>query len=147
MYSIRRQYIPPAPTIQVELDTTLDWFKVSLGSDESMVKGDIIHIDGLRVLLFSTDESLKIMSRSRIILADGTFLICPYLWYQVFILNAEFSPSLFWSFTGQEKVSNRFLLFIPLNCFLLGGHIKISTHLSRMLSLTHLGSWSSVQSS
>ena len=54
---------------------------------------------------------------------------------------------MFWSFTGQEKVSNRFLLFIPLNCFLLGGHIKISTHLSRMLSLTHLGSWSSVQSS
>ena len=95
MYSIRRQYIPPAPTIQVELDTTLDWFKVSLGSDESMVKGDIIHIDGLRVLLFSTDESLKIMSRSRIILADGTFLICPYLWYQVFILNAEFRENCF----------------------------------------------------
>ena len=67
---------------------------MSLGSDESMVKGDIIHIDGLRVLLFSTDESLKIMSRSRIILADGTFRI--YMPVPlVFILNAEFRENCF----------------------------------------------------
>ena len=33
---------------------------------------------------------LKIMFRSRTILADGTFCITPYLWYQTFVLNAEF---------------------------------------------------------
>ena len=30
------------------------------------------------------------MFRSRTILADGTFCITPYLWYQTFVLNAEF---------------------------------------------------------
>ena len=95
MYSIRRQYIPPAPLTQAELDTSLNWFKLSLDSEESIIKGDIIHNDGLRVLLFSTDESLKIMSRARTILADGTFRITPYLWYQTFILSAEFRENRF----------------------------------------------------
>ena len=95
MYSIRRQYIPPAPLTQAELDTSLDWFKLSLDSEESIIKGDIIHSDGLRVLLFSSDESLKIMSRARTILADGTFRITPYLWYQTFILSAEFRENRF----------------------------------------------------
>ena len=33
---------------------------------ESLVKGDILHSDGLRVLLFSSDESLNILARLRL---------------------------------------------------------------------------------
>ena len=90
LYRIRREFIPAAPSTQVELNTGLDWFLVSRDPEESLVKGDVIHSDGLRVLLFATDESLNILARSRTILADGTFRITPYLWYQVFILSAEF---------------------------------------------------------
>ena len=50
---------------------------------------------GLRVLLFASDETLKIMSCSRTILADGTFRITPHLWYQTFVLNAEFRTNQF----------------------------------------------------
>ena len=88
MYRIRRQYIPPAPQTQAGLDVSLDWFLIS--PEETIVKGDVLHSDGLRVLFFASDESLRIMARARTILADGTFRITPYLWYQTFILSAEF---------------------------------------------------------
>ena len=59
------------------------------------MKGDKLHSDGLCVLLFSSDESLQVLSRARTILADGTFRICPSLWYQVFIISAEFRENAF----------------------------------------------------
>ena len=58
------------------------------------VKGDRIHRDGLRVLLFATENSLRILSRARTILGDGTFRICPSLWYQVFIISEEIRDKL-----------------------------------------------------
>ena len=69
LYRIRRQFIPPAPSTQAELNVDLDWFLVRRDPDESLVKGDVLHSDGLRVLLFSTDESLAVMARAR------TFLV------------------------------------------------------------------------
>ena len=95
LYRIRRKFIPPAPASQAELDVHLDWFLISRDPDESLVKGDVIHSDGLRVLLFSSDESLNILARARTILCDGTFRITPYLWYQTFVLNAEFRENSF----------------------------------------------------
>ena len=56
LYRIGRQFIPPAPSSQTDLDVNLDWFLVSRNPDESLIKGDIAHSDGLRVLLFSTTK-------------------------------------------------------------------------------------------
>ena len=78
LYRIRREFIPAAPTTQAELDTNLNWFLVSRDPEESLVKGYVIHSDGLRVLLFATDESLNILARTQTALADGTFRITPY---------------------------------------------------------------------
>ena len=63
---MRRRFIPAAPTTQAELDINLDWFLVNHDPKESLVKGDILHSDGLRVLLFSSDESLNILARLRL---------------------------------------------------------------------------------
>ena len=95
LYKVRRDFIPPAPNTQAELDTTLLWFNLRGEGSESIVKGDVVHIDGLRVLLFASDESLRIMCRARTILADGTFRITPFLWYQTFILSAEYRDNSF----------------------------------------------------
>ena len=95
LYGLRRDFIPPAPNTQAELDTSIQWFNLGGDSSESIVKGDTIHSDGLRVLLFASDESLRIMARSQTILADGTFRITPYLWYQTFILSAEYRDNSF----------------------------------------------------
>ena len=74
LYDIRRQFIPSAPSTQDQFDVSLDWFNLD---GKSMVIADIVHSDGLRVLLFSTDENLCILSRAEIIFGDGTFRICP----------------------------------------------------------------------
>ena len=42
LYQISRQFIPPAPVTQTELNVDLDWFLVSHDPDESLVKGDVI---------------------------------------------------------------------------------------------------------
>ena len=77
-----------------EFDKNLKWFLISNPNDaddsledeesqgrlESIVKGDKIHSDGLRVLLFATEDSLRMLARARTILGDGTFRICPTLW-------------------------------------------------------------------
>ena len=44
-------------------------------------------------------ESLRVLARTRTILADGTFRITPHLWYQTFIFSAEFreNPCCIWS--------------------------------------------------
>ena len=91
LYRIRRQFIPPAPSTQADLDV----FLVRRDPDESLVKGDVLHSDGLRVLLFSTDESLAVMARARTLLCDGTFRITPFLWYQTFVVSAEFRDESF----------------------------------------------------
>ena len=72
LYRIRREFIPAAPTSQAELNTNLDWFLVNREPRESLVKGDILHSDGLRVLLFASDESLKIMAHSGLLHISGT---------------------------------------------------------------------------
>ena len=95
LYRIRRLFISPEPSSQTDLDVNLNWILVSRNPNESLIKGDIVHSDGLRVLLFSTDESLSILARSSTILCDGTFRICPYLWYQVLIVSAEFQENSF----------------------------------------------------
>ena len=95
LYQIRREFLPPAPFNQEEFNVNLDWFLIEGCNDleesledeesefanlESIVKGDLIHNDGLRVLLFATESSLQILARARTILGDGTFRICPSLW-------------------------------------------------------------------
>ena len=66
-----------------ELDVQSNWF---LLGQESIVIGDNIHSNGLRVISFSTSKALYYLSRSTTINADGTFKICPYLWLQAKIL-------------------------------------------------------------
>ena len=90
LYCIRREFIPPAPDNQADLDISTNWFKCD---EESIVIGDSFHSDGLRTLVFSTTEAMEILSRAEIIHGDGTFKICPYLWYQVFIMYASVGPN------------------------------------------------------
>ena len=66
-----------------------------LDGEECIVKGDQVFQDGRRILLFSTDEHLRILARAREILGDGTFRITPHLWCQTFIISANIGGSTF----------------------------------------------------
>ena len=78
---VRREPTQPFPALYLRIRSK---FLCDQSSRESVVKGDILHSDGLRVILFSTEDSLQILSRAQTILADGTFRITPHLWYQTF---------------------------------------------------------------
>ena len=73
---------------QIYFEVNSDWFIFQNG-EESIVKGDFTAENGTRILVFSTDQHCRIMARARTICADGTFKVCPKLWYQLFIMNAE----------------------------------------------------------
>ena len=64
MYAIRRLLIPPTPETQGELDIHTKWFMIN---DRTIVIGDYLHSDGLRTLVWSTSECLKILSRAETI--------------------------------------------------------------------------------
>ena len=50
---------------------------------------DDINLPNGRILVFATNQTLKILARAKALSADGTFKICPKLWGQVMILCAE----------------------------------------------------------
>ena len=47
------------------MDAKLDWFLVNYDPRESVAKRDVVHSDGLRVLLFASVKSLNILVRAQ----------------------------------------------------------------------------------
>ena len=86
LYRHRQSFIPKAPSSYDDFDISHEWFQFT--SNESVVKGDV-NVNGGRVILFTSKESLKLISRTEAIGLDGTFKISPKLWKQVFIVNAQ----------------------------------------------------------
>ena len=64
-------------------------------NQENIIKGDAMISNDKRVVLCSTNDLLDILARSKILLGDGTFKICPSLWTQVFIISAEVEEGAF----------------------------------------------------
>ena len=62
---------------------------------ENIVKADQVLSDGWRIIMFSTNDHLRILARAKQILGDGTFRITPGLWCQTFIISAEVSQGSF----------------------------------------------------
>ena len=71
MYKERRKLIPPNPKTMTDLNVDLPMFQYT--KDESVVKGDQVLSDGRRVVLFTTNAHLKLLSKTEEMLADGTF--------------------------------------------------------------------------
>ena len=89
----RREVIQADPKEMSDIDLDLPIFLYKYG--ENVIKGDLLLKDGRRILLFSTNEHLRILARANQILGDGTFRITPGLWTQTFIISAEVSGGKF----------------------------------------------------
>ena len=90
---VRRQVIPPDPKLMTDIDVNLPIFLNKDG--ENIVKADQVLSDGRRIMMFSTNDHLKILARATQVLGDGTFRITPGLWCQTFIISAEVSQGSF----------------------------------------------------
>ena len=64
LYRTRRELIPANPHSQSDLNISSEWFLFYRKSGESFVKGDCEMSNGRRILVFSSDESLKILARA-----------------------------------------------------------------------------------
>ena len=74
-----------------EFDSKCPW--LNLDSGESTVKSDL-SIDESRIILFATNFTLKVLARATAISCDGTFRMCPKLWFQLFIVSGEISDGI-----------------------------------------------------
>ena len=45
--------------------------------------------DELRIILFATDQALELLSQSRDWYGDGTFKVCPEIFFQVYTIHAR----------------------------------------------------------
>ena len=95
LYLERRSFVPPEPKTVGDLDLTSELFILDDTNQENIIKGDAMISNDKRVVLCSTNDLLDILARSKILLGDGTFKICPSLWTQVFIISAEVEEGAF----------------------------------------------------
>ena len=70
LYRKRLEFIPPNPKTMIDLNVDLPMLQYS--RNETVVKGDQVLTDGRRVILFTTNAHLKLLSKSEEVLADGT---------------------------------------------------------------------------
>ena len=92
-FCTRKELIPPNLKTMIDLNVELPMFQYS--RDETVVKGDQVLTDGRRVILFTTNAHLKLLSKSEEVLADGTFRTTPRPWKQNFIISAKVTSSVF----------------------------------------------------
>jgi len=87
------------------------------------------------ILLFTTIENCKILQESNFWLGDGTFKVCPKLFYQVYVLHAlikkgtqeTFVPLVFALMTGknQELYTQMFSL---INEYCIENNLNVTTN-------------------
>ncbi len=81
LYRKRHQRLPPLPRSVDDLSFDGDWSKTLNGEDFMLGSRD-------GVFLFSTSNNLAILAEASTLYMDGTFQICPRLFYQVFTVHA-----------------------------------------------------------
>jgi len=81
LYRKRHQRLPPLPRSVDDLSFDGDWSKILNGEDFVLGSRD-------GVFLFSTSNNLVILAEASTLYMDGTFQICPRLFYQVFTVHA-----------------------------------------------------------
>ena len=87
----KSEFIPQQPKDVFDFDAKCPW--LNLDSGESTVKSDL-SIDDCRIILFATNFTLKLLARATAISCDGTFKMCPKLWWQLFIVCGEISDGI-----------------------------------------------------
>ena len=80
MYRSRRSRLPPLPQSREDVIIEGRWQKTLSGEQFLLRQEDDIHV-------FATTESLHLLAVAEAIYVDGTFEICPRLFYQVFTIN------------------------------------------------------------
>ena len=85
LYRLRRKRLPAMPTTRGEVHFCGEWAETDAGENFLLVE------DGQgddKIIIFATQYNLELLSQAEKIYVDGTFQICPRLFYQIFSLHA-----------------------------------------------------------
>ena len=88
LYRVRHENTPILPTHRRDVSLSPRFTKTQSGEDFLLVN------DGNddKILIFATEENLRLMSDAEAFYIDGTFSTCPSLFYQVWFLPGALWP-------------------------------------------------------
>ena len=81
LYRARSSRLPSLPKSREEIHIEGRW-QLTLSREQFLIREDG------EMLIFATEENLRHLAEAETIYVDGTFEVCPRLFYQVFTINA-----------------------------------------------------------
>ena len=81
LYSKRQERLPPLPKSREEVHFDGEWAKTLWGKQFLLGLRNDVHF-------FSTRANLELLGCSDVLYADGTFNICPCMFYQILTIHA-----------------------------------------------------------
>ena len=93
LYRSRSKLIPKLPKSQQDVNLQGPFTETSV--DERFLLCDDTNDQNLRILIFATDDNLRRLCDSSIILADGTFYSCPEQFYQLYSFHGNVNGTVF----------------------------------------------------
>ncbi len=125
MYRSRRSRLPTLPQSREDIQIEGRWQKTLSGEQFLLLQ------EG-EILLFATNGNLCLLAAAETVYVDGTFKICPRLFYQVFTINAfvhgQQFPLVYGLLPGKSiEIYNQFFMGVKEEAM----HEPWSSHLSR----------------
>jgi hypothetical protein len=85
LYHSRAKVMPKLPKSQADIELEGQWTETSTG--ERFLLCDDTNAQGHRIVIFATNDNIRQMCNSTLLLCDGTFYTCPGLFSQLYTVH------------------------------------------------------------
>ena len=93
LWRIRAKNRPKKPSSLDQLNLTGEWTKTSGPEPKQFLLFDNGNEAAERLIIFSTEEAMQLLGRSRSWFMDGTFGVAPHLFTQLYVIHGEVGNS------------------------------------------------------
>ena len=118
LYRQRRYLIPQTPAAARDIRFGDEWCTTTTG-DNFIIIDDITE-GGFRIIVFGTLANLQCLCSSSVIPMDGTFKVCPRLFYQVYVIHSHcyntVFPERFCLLPGKQTTYHRLFILLQSKC-------------------------------
>lgn len=91
LYRERRKKLPPLPTTRRDLNMANEWMQTSAGENFALINEG----EDDRIMAFCTYDNLRYLCDAETIFCDGTFYVCPKIFYQLYTIHAMIDGQMF----------------------------------------------------
>ena len=86
LYRQRRKLIPALPTSRADVHFNGEWVQTTTGQPFLIAEDGI---DEDKLIIFASDGNLRQIAEAECLFVDGTFQVCPRIFYQIFTIHAR----------------------------------------------------------